>query len=138
MLGMYPYAIDVPDEVYLRAFKTIAETNGRAVVDQGMMLLAVQFGHVKVFQWLREQGLAITAEVAMEAARLHKIEILKVIHTINSSLVCTVGIANKVVGFYDLWNLDVLDWMWKTCKILPTDLKYNDVKEWVEERQQKQ
>jgi hypothetical protein len=138
MLDMYPYAIDVPDEAYLRAFKQIAETKGAVEFDQGMMLRAASRGHVKGFQWLHGQGLAVTAEAAMWAAGSNKVEILKAIHAIDSLLVCTVEIANKGANsLHDLWKYDVLDWMWKTCKILPDDLSSSNVKEWVEERKQK-
>jgi hypothetical protein len=133
---MYSYGIDVLEEVYLRAFKQIAETKGRAVFDQEMMLDAAIRGHVKVFQWLHEQGLAITAEVANLAAQWSKVEILKAIHTTNSSLVCTVEIANAAVMFPNMWKFNVLDWMHKTCEILPTDLSFIEVEEWVEERSQ--
>jgi hypothetical protein len=134
---MYPYGSDVPDEAYLRALKQIAETKGRAVVDQGMMQVAARRGHVRVFQWLHEQGRPVTAEAAMWAAGSNKVKILKAIHAIDPLLVCTVEIANAAVGSSKVWKYNVLDWMHKTCKILPDDLRSNDVKEWVEERQQK-
>jgi hypothetical protein len=136
--AMYSSDIYVPEEAYLRAFKTIAQTKGRAVGNQEVMLDAARRGQVRVFQWLYEQRLAITAEAAMCAADWKKVEILKAIHAINPSLVCTVEIANKAVGGWDsTWKFNVLDWMHKTCKILPTNLDDKDVKEWVEERQQK-
>jgi hypothetical protein len=140
---MYSIGIAVPDEAYLRVLEQIAkakaeaEANDRAVVDQVIMLNAAERGHVKVFQWLHKQRLAVTAEVAMWAARLHKVEILKAIHAIDDkSLVCTVEIANAAATSSGVWNLDVLDWMWKTCKKLPTELRDKDVKKWVEERKQ--
>jgi hypothetical protein len=133
---MYPYGSDVPEEACLRAFKKIAKANNRVVVDEKMMLHAAEFGHVKVFQWLREQGLAITAEVAMKAADRCKVEILKAIHAINPLLVCTVHVANAAARGRNMWKFNVLDWMHKTCKILPTDLRNKDVKKWVEERRQ--
>jgi hypothetical protein len=134
---MYSYGSDVPEETCLRTFETIAMANDRVVFDENAMLLAARFGHVKVFQWLHEQGLAITEEVATWAVIYGKVEILKAIHAINSSLVCTVDIANAAASCYGMWKFNVLDWMHKTCKILPTDLADKDVKEWVEERQQK-
>jgi hypothetical protein len=134
---MYFYNSNVPEEAYIRAFEMIAKANGCAVVDQEMMLRAADQGHVKVFQWLHEQGVTITEEVAMEAANQCKVEILKAIHAINPSLVCTVEIANAAANGHGVWKFNVLDWMHKTCKILPTNLDDKDVKEWVEERQQK-
>jgi hypothetical protein len=134
---IYPFDSDVPEEACLRALKQIAETKGRVVVDEKMMPRAARRGHVKVFQWLREQGLAITAEVARVAVIYLKVEILKAIHAIDPSLVCTVKIANEAANSHVVWKFNALDWMHKTCKILPTDLDDKDVKEWVEERQQK-
>jgi hypothetical protein len=134
---MYFYNSNVPEEAYIRAFEMIAKANGCAVVDQEMMLHAARLGHVKVFQWLREQGLAITTRVTMGAAFRCKVEILKATHAIDPLLVCTVDVANAAVKFIEIWKFNVLDWMHKTCKILPTDLSNKKVKEWVEERQQK-
>jgi hypothetical protein len=137
MSDIYLHGSDVPEEACLRALKQIAEANNRVVFTRKMMLLAVELGHVKVFQWLHEQGLAIPAEVVSNATYQCKVEILKAIHAIDPLLVCTVGVANIPARGRNMWKFNVLDWMDKTCKILPTDLYYDDVKEWVEERQQK-
>jgi hypothetical protein len=137
MSDVYFYDSDVPEETCLRTFETIAMANDRVVFDENAMLLAAGRGYVKVFQWLREQGLAITAEVVTWAANQCNVEILKAIHAIDPSLVCTVEIANAAVMFSNMWKFNVLDWMHKTCKIFPDDLRSNDVKQWVEERQQK-
>jgi hypothetical protein len=133
---MYFYNSNVPEEAHIRAFEMIAKANGCAVVDEKMMLHAADQGHVKVFQWLHKKGLAVTAEVVSNAAKWTKVEILKAIHAIDPSLVCTVEIANAAVMFPNMWKFNVLDWMHKTCEILPTDLSFIEVEEWVEERSQ--
>jgi hypothetical protein len=134
---MYSYGRYMPEETCLGAFKQIAEANNCVLLSQWMMMHAAELGHVKVFQWLHEQELDINADFVKLVAQQSKVEILKAIHAMNPSLVCTVEIANAAANSHSLWKYDVLDWMHKTCKILPTNLDDKKVKKWVEERQQK-
>jgi hypothetical protein len=84
--------------------------------------MAAISGHVQTFEWLCKQGPPITADIVDAAASENQIEILKAIYAINSSLVCTVRIANLLAGHPTVWTQNHLAWMRDTCKIRPTEL----------------
>jgi hypothetical protein len=118
--AIYSQLPNVSDEVQLRVLEWAASKKEKFEVEPAMMERAIGLNHAKVLQWLHKQGLSITNEIVALAAESNKLESLKAIHAIDSSLVCTEKVSITAVKGFGRQRHDVAHWIWKTCQIRPT------------------
>ncbi|PJF17711.1 hypothetical protein PSACC_02471, partial [Paramicrosporidium saccamoebae] len=107
------------EDMYLEVLDWISSVHAKEMLSM-MVSSSSEYGHVQVLRWLHRKGYPIGIGLAKTAAMNGRIDYLMAIHEINPELLRDVEISNSAAACTEAEKYVILEWMWRTYKILPT------------------